>query len=215
MNKVKHTEAMSRTATLFSLGINLHRRSMIIGVPYMEHNVDNDVSFPMAVNFFAGLQSLEEEYVPEDASNPKKHIDIQFLSYGGDVYTSFGIYDRMIQCSVPIHMHVYGACFSGGSLILQAADKRYISNNSRLMLHYGFTSDEGTSDPERLEEYLREHKATMERLVDIYHSRGKATKLTKRKIRDILRIETYLDAKKCIEYGLADEIIEPKEPKIV
>jgi ATP-dependent protease ClpP protease subunit len=105
---------------------------------------------------------------------------------------------------------------SGGSIILQAAAKRLISPNSRLMLHYGFTWDEGTSDPRRLRENLREHEQTMDTLVNIYYSRGKTAKLTKRMLRErILPVETYFNAQQCIEYGLADEIIEPKDLQIV
>ena len=204
-------EAMVKASFLLEKGIDLCNRRMIVGVPYMEHNTENEVGFPLAANFFTGLHVLENFYIPEAGKPVKEHIDIEFMSYGGDVYTSLSVYDRLIASPYKIHMSVYGPCMSGGSVILQAADKRLISANSRLMLHYGFTSDEGTSDPRRRREVEREHEHTMDVLVNIYYSRGKAKKVTKKMLEeDILPYETYVDAKKAVEYGLADEIIEPK-----
>lgn len=210
MSKVKQIEAKDRSVLLLDKGIDLVNRRMIIGIPYMEHNTDNDVNFPLAANFFTGLHALEYFYVPEAGKPPKDHIDIEFVSYGGDVYTSLGIFDRLVMSSVPVHMYVYGPCMSGGSIILQAAEKRFISPHSRLMLHYGFMADEGTSDPKRLKEVVREHEELMETLTLIYLSRAKKNILTKKILQEkILPIETYINATKCIEYGLADQIIEP------
>lgn len=214
MAKAKSGIALERTTLLLEKGIDLVGRRMIVGIPYMEHNTDNDVGFPLAANFFTGLHALENFYVSETGRPPKGHIDIEFVSYGGDVYTSLGIFDRLVMSTVPVHMYVYGPCMSGGSIILQAATKRFISPNSKLMLHYGFTEDEGTSDPRRLKELMREHDQLMDSLVQIYLSRANTEKLTREVLEEkILPIETFLSAEMCIEYGLADEIIEPNMPE--
>lgn len=191
-SKVRQVEALDRTTFFLEKGIDLVGRRMIVGVPYMEHNTENDVSFPLAANFFTGLYALENFYVPGVGKPIKEHIDIEFMSYGGDVYTSLSVYDRLVTSSCKIHMSVYGPCMSGGSIILQASDRRFISDNSRLMLHYGFMSDEGTSDPRRICEMLREDEHAMNVLVNIYYSRGRAKKLTKRMLKEkILPYETF------------------------
>ncbi len=207
--KPKMSDIAERAVLLMERGIDLVNRRMIIGIPFMEHNVDNDVGFPLAANFQAGLHVLQHMYVPIKDTQPREHIEIEFSSYGGDLYSSLGIYDmlRRVTVSVPVHMYVYGPCMSGGSLILQAATKRYMSPNSKLMIHYGFTWDEGTSDPDRLRENLREHEETMDAIVGIYLSRCIKAKLDEQKLRQHLRIETYISAQSCVEWGLADGII--------
>jgi ATP-dependent protease ClpP protease subunit len=207
----RRAEATERAILLLEKGIDLVERRMIVGIPYMEHNPENDVIFPLAANFYTGLHALEHLYVPPKTGVAKEHIEIEFSSYGGDLYTSLGIFDRLTMVSVPVHMYVYGPCQSGGSLILQAATRRYISANSRLMLHYGSTSDEGPSDPWRMKELAREHEELMDLMVRIYMSRCNKLILSEEKLRkEILPSESYLNAEVCLRYGLADEIIEPE-----
>lgn len=238
-----------RLDQLLDKGINLDNRSMIVGIPYMEHNTTNDVEWPLAANFFTGLDALEHLYVQKPGEPPDRPIVIDLTSYGGDLYLSQGIYSRISACTVPVHIRVFGPCMSGGSLILQAADYRLMSEHSRIMLHYGFTGDEGTSDPRRRREELREHEQLMETLIGIYLSKCKnnatalaedmrarllenlsklnpaRTKelesflsdadeevLAERMFREvILPIETYLDARTCLRYGLVDKIIDPSD----
>lgn len=209
-SKTLRAEALERSGKVMETGIDMVHRKMIVGIPFMEHNTDNDVGFPLAANFFAGLHILEHLYMPQSGEPPREHIDIEFMSYGGDLYTSLGIYDRMVMTSVPIHMYVYGPCMSGGSIILQAATRRLISQHSRLMIHYGFSSDEGTSDPKRRKEELRAHIALMKTMQNIIYSRCNKSVLKERRLAELLRIETYIDAETCVKYGLADEIIEPE-----
>lgn len=198
-----------RFELLMEKGIDLIHRKMIIGIPYMEHSVEGYVEFPLAANFFAGLHALEHLYEPPEDEPEVENIEIEFVSYGGDLKTSFGIYDRLMRVSVPVNMCVYGPCESGGSLILQAATRRYISKNTTLMLHYGFTGDEGNSDPKRVEELTRHHMQLMDTLMNIYYARCNHKLLTKKMLKEAMRIESYFDAKTCIKLGLADEIIRP------
>ncbi|MCR4333919.1 MAG: ATP-dependent Clp protease proteolytic subunit [Patescibacteria group bacterium] len=205
------TSQKGRIELLMEQGIALVQRRMVVGVPYLESNIDGYAEFPLAANFFTGLHALEHLYEePDDGSPEVEDIEIDFMNYGGDLMLSLAIYDRLRMVKVPVNIYVYGPYQSGGSLILQATTKRYLSQNSALMLHYGYTGDEGNSDPKRLEEALRHHKYLMERMIDIYYSRCNHTLLTKEKFRDdIMRIESYFEAEKCIELGLADEILEP------
>ena len=204
------TSEKGRIELLLDQGIDLVQRKMIIGVSYMESNTNGCVEFPLAANFFTGLHALEHLYEPPDGEPEVEDIEIEFMNYGGDLMLSLAIYDRLMRSSVPINIYVYGPCESGGSLILQAATRRYISQNAAMMLHYGFTGDEGTSDPKRVQELARHHTRLMERLIDIYYSRCNHKRLTKKQLRDtIMRIESYFDAETCAKLGLADEIIKP------
>ncbi|MDP1689875.1 MAG: ATP-dependent Clp protease proteolytic subunit [bacterium] len=210
MSEITYGPEEGRFKMLMEKGIDLVHRKMIVGIPYIESNTDGYVEFPLAANFFTGLHALEHLYEAEEGEPEVEDIEIEFISYGGDLKLSLGIYDRLMRVKVPVNIYVYGPCESGGSLILQAAAKRYISRNTTLMLHYGFTGDEGTSDPARLREAMRHHEQLMDMLVGIYLSRCNRDRLTEKQLRDdIMRIESYFDAEKCVELGLADEIIEP------
>lgn len=191
-------------------GIDLVQRKMIVGIPYIDSNSDGYVEFPLAANFFSGLHALEHLYEVQEGMPEVEDIEIEFMNYGGDLMLSLAIYDRLMRSTVPITMHVYGPCESGGSLILQAATKRCISRHTAMMLHYGYTGDEGTSDPKRVKELVRHHEQLMERVVGIYYSRCNRAYLTREKLEDdVMRIESYFDAERCIELGLADEIMQP------
>ena len=201
----------ARTDLWMERGVDLVERKMFVGIPHMETNPDGYVDFSLAANFFTGLHALEHLYEPPDDGSPEvPNIEIEFFSYGGDLMTSFGIYDRLMNVSVPVNIYMYGPCESGGSLILQAAARRYISRNTTMMLHYGYTGDEGTSDPRRVKEVVRNHMQLMKKMVKIYYARCNRKVLTKKRLEDdVMRIESYFDAKTCIKYGLADEIIKP------
>ena len=204
------TSGKGRAELWMEKGIDLIHRKMIVGVPHMESNAEGFVEFPLATNFFTGLHALEHLYEPPDDGPEVPNIEIEFFSYGGDLKLSFGIYDRLMRAPVPVNIYMYGPCESGGSLILQAATRRYISRNTTMMLHYGFTGDDGTSDPKRLKEAVRHHNQLMKMLMHIYYARCNRKLLTKKQLRDdIMRIESYFDAKTCIKLGLADEIIKP------
>lgn len=209
-SETRYTAEKGRIELLMEQGIDLVHRKMIVGVPYLESNTDGYVEFPLAANFFTGLHALEHLYEPPDDGPEVEDIEIEFMNYGGDLMLSLAIYDRLMRASVPVNIHVYGPCQSGGSLILQAAAKRYISQNTAMMLHYGFTGDEGTSDPRRLQEAVRHHNYLMDTLVRIYLARCNRARLSEKRLRDdIMRIESYFDAETCVKLGLADEIIKP------
>lgn len=199
-----------RLKILMEKGIDLVQRKMIIGIPHIENNTDGFVEFPLAADIFTGLHVLEHLYEAPEGEPEVEDIELEFMCYGGDLMLSFAIYDRLMQVKVPVNMRVYGPCESGGSLILQAATRRYISKNTTMMVHYGYTGDDGTSDPKRLKEAIRSHNRLMEMMVNIYYARCNHKLLSKKRLRnDIMRIESYFDAKKCVELGLADEIIKP------
>ena len=57
MASVKRTEAVERAVFLLEKGIDLVNRRMIVGIPYMEHNTDSEVSFSLAANFLENSET--------------------------------------------------------------------------------------------------------------------------------------------------------------
>ena len=63
-------------------------------------------------------------------------ILVYLNSYGGDMYSAFGIIDYMRVCDVKIGMACYGAATSAAALILiNATGEIVMSKNSYLMFH--------------------------------------------------------------------------------
>jgi len=73
VGKLKCADASAHTTLLFEKEIDLMDRRMIVGIPYIEQNKDNDVGYPPLANMFAGLHALEHFYVSK-TSFPKKNL---------------------------------------------------------------------------------------------------------------------------------------------
>jgi len=68
--------------------------------------------------------------------NKNREILVYINSYGGDMYSAFGIIDYMRICDVKIGMACYGAAMSGAAMILINATGEIVkSKHSYLMLH--------------------------------------------------------------------------------
>ena len=68
--------------------------------------------------------------------NKNREILVYINSYGGDMYSAFGIIDYMRICDVKIGMACYGAAMSGAAMILiNATGEIVMSKHSYLMLH--------------------------------------------------------------------------------
>jgi|TARA_Y100000310_G_C20691871_1_gene822830 ATP-dependent Clp protease protease subunit len=79
--------------------------------------------------FITGINYLVEQ-------NGDREILVYINSYGGDMYSAFGIIDYMRVCNVKIGMACYGAAMSGAAMILiNATGEKVMSKHSYLMLH--------------------------------------------------------------------------------
>lgn len=103
-------------------------------------------------------------------------------------------------------MEVYGCAMSMGSVILQAADIRVMHPNSTMMIHYGEAGmvghakdfDRVAAEYDRLNKWLE--NLYLEKMREVNE------KITLRKVKDILKFDTYLTAEDSVKLGLADLI---------
>lgn len=130
---------------------------------------------------------------------------------GGDEYHCFAIFDAIKNSKAEVTIKVLGHAMSAGSMILQAADKRIMSANSRQMIHYGTwgTHDHAKTTQKHAEEGLKIDK-WIERM---YLSRiqEKNPNFTLKKLKKMLDHDTFLTAKESVELGLADEVVGEEE----
>ena len=161
----------------------------------------------MANHLVAQLLLLESQ-------NNEAPINMYVNSPGGLVTEGLAIYDTMQYIKSPIHTIVIGQAASMGSLLAQAGDKRFMTKNSRHMIHRVSSGTSGTSGSVHVQEMefedqirrLEESKNLNKRLTEIYakhNSKGK----TFDELFEDMKYDTYMSPEDALDYGLVDEII--------
>jgi ATP-dependent protease ClpP protease subunit len=131
-----------------------------------------------------------------------KPIYLHITTNGGDLLSGFFAYDKIKASRIPIRTVIEGSVASAGSLMSIAGSHRYMTPNSHLLIHQLRTGMFGTY------EELIDEKANcnqfMTKLVSIYHANCNG-RLSKTKIREILKRDIFWDTKTAIQNGLVDE----------
>lgn len=137
-----------------------------------------------------------------------KPINLLINNIGGDDYHCIAIYDALKCCRSKVHATVFGQAMSAGSIILQAADKRFISPSSKLMIHYGTWLYGGHSKD--FDKWSEENKKISSWMENVYLSRIKEINpsYSLKDLRKLLIFDTFLTAEESVELGLADEILK-------
>lgn len=180
-------------------GILIPRRIIYLGsITTDVEGSESSVDAAMARKFEIAMRTLEY-------FDPKSPITIMMNNPGGDLYHSLAIYDRIMDSPCHVTIQATGYVMSGGSLILQAGDKRLLTRNSTVLLHYGTPSsnDDHHANADRWAEENKRLRGVME---DIYF--GQMTKkdptISREKVQQLLLFDTFMDPAKAIRLGLAD-----------
>lgn len=132
-----------------------------------------------------------------------KPIYLHITTNGGDLLSGFFAYDKIKASRVPIRTIIEGSVASAGSLMSIAGSQRYMTPNSHLLIHQLRTGIIGTY------EELVDEKANcnqfMSKLVSLYHINCNG-RLSKTKIRDILKRDIFWDATTAIQNGFVDKV---------
>lgn len=146
-----------------------------------------------SANYFKNL--LEE-------NKNVKNINIYINSLGGSVYEGIGIYTNLKRHSAYKTVYIDGFACSIASVIAMAGDKIIMPKNTLMMVHNVWTWASGNATE------LRKIADDLEKMntlaVESYLDKA-GDKLNEEKIRELMDAESYLTAKECVEYGLADE----------
>ena len=132
-----------------------------------------------------------------------KPIYLHITTNGGDLLAGFFGYDKVKDSRLPIHTIVEGSVASAGSLLSMAGKTRYMTPHSHLLIHQLRTGMFGTY--EELVDEKNNCNQFMSRLVKLYQENSKG-KLSKTKIKEILKRDIFWDTKTAITNGLVDEV---------
>ena len=152
------------------------------------------------------IQTFLKECEEESQIDP---IKIYINCFGGSLNALFSILDMIKNCKCPIYTVDIGEADSAAALILAAGTKRFITQNSRVMLHEVQISMFIDLQPTSA---VRAQMKEFEIFNDRFFT--ELSKLTKKERsvleKDIIGKDLYLSAKEAIEYGVVDEIVTPE-----
>jgi ATP-dependent Clp protease protease subunit len=159
-----------------------------------------------SIDYDQSEQVIKNLHILDNLNNDP--ITILMNSNGGDCDQGMSIYEAIRLCKSHVTVKVIGQVQSMAAWILQIADHRIMSKNSRLMVHTGTM---GLSDdhPENNKKWMKQWEKDEIIFEDILLEKIKLKHIdfTRKKIKDMLRFDTILTPEEALELGLIDEII--------
>jgi ATP-dependent Clp protease protease subunit len=150
------------------------------------------------------------ERLRELANDSDRPITLYINTAGGNVTDGLAIHDsirQLIRRGVDVTIVVQGMAYSMGSVVLQAASQghRLALPHSWIMIHEPakWAGWQSTSAAAQHLDRLKQMQAQIYQILS--HRSGRPLRQI---IRDTKRTDFYLDAKKALDYGLIDGIVE-------
>jgi ATP-dependent Clp protease, protease subunit len=147
-----------------------------------------------------------------EAEDPEKDISVYINSPGGEAYAGMAIYDTMQFVRPDVRTTCVGMGMSAAAMVLAggAPGKRFALPNSKIMIHQGSAGFRGA--PVDIEIQAREVLSLTRRMAEIFaHHTGKPVGQV---MKDIDR-DRFMTPEEARDYGLIDEIIQPRNGSVV
>ncbi len=136
-------------------------------------------------------------------------ITIWLNSPGGDCIAASQIYSMLVDYKGEVTVKIDGLAASAASVIAMAGTKVLMSPTSLMMIHNPATSAFGDyKDMAKAIEMLDEVK---ESIINAYETK---TKLSRTQLSHMMDNETWMNAKKALELGFIDGIIEDEKKQV-
>lgn len=137
-----------------------------------------------------------------------KEINLHINSPGGSVFEGIAIYNMLKQHKAKVNIYVDALAASIASVIAMSGDAIFMPSNSMMMIHNPFTLAVGNANE------LRKAADDLDQITkaSIASYLAKAgDKLDESTLKDLMDNETWLTAEEAVDYGLADEVLEPNQ----
>jgi ATP-dependent protease ClpP protease subunit len=158
--------------------------------------------------------SMLESAIKEAKRLNQAVLPILINSPGGEVYALLRMVDSLKASGLKTVGILNGIAMSCGSVLFAFCDKRYMSENSTVMVHpvshmaWGTTSDVQSSAS-----HAQEKEAVLYSILN--NAMGKGDSFVQGLISGNNGADVYLNADKCLEYGLIHEISIPDITQII
>lgn len=152
-------------------------------------------------------QKMREQLREVDSIEADRII-VNISSLGGDVDHGLAIHDLLAANAAPVETHVIGMTASAATIIAQAGDERFMSDNALYLVHRAWTLGMGNAnDFEALADDL---KKLDDRISNIY---AKRSNRDQQEFMDLMNEANgdgiWISAEEAQGFGLIDEITEP------
>lgn len=137
-------------------------------------------------------------------------LAVKIASPGGSVSEGLEIMmwlDSLSLKGIEIITIVVGNSYSIASLIMLAADRKFISKHGEIMVHNPMIPELEYVNANELEKHVKDLRDLEEVMYYLYQT---FTNLDKNTIKELMDNETYLSPKDAIKYGFADSILDIK-----
>ena len=174
--------------------------------------IQNNKDEPNEAVLYLNGTIAEESWFDDDVTpkifkgeleNHQGDITVWINSPGGDCIAAAQIYNLLIEHKGNVTVKIDGIAASAASVIAMAGTTVKMSPVAMLMIHNPMTIAYGnTSEMEKAIEMLQEVK---ESIINAYELK---TGLSRNKLSKLMDNETWMDARKAVELGFADEMME-------
>ena len=158
----------------------------------------SDIDENACLQICDGLLDLQNDDISRD-------ITLIINSNGGQVYELFSIIDMMECVNPDIRTIVLGKAMSAGAVlaICGTKGKRFMTKNSRLMLHSVSSGTYGNIHDIKVD--IEEFKRLNQQIIEIISERSN---LSVKEIEDLIQRDRYILPDEAIKFGFIDGIIE-------
>lgn len=136
-----------------------------------------------------------------------KEINININSPGGSIMDGFSIFHAITNSEATVNTHIVGVAASMAGIFALAGDHITIVDFGQVMLHDPLISSNGKKIEDLTPEQEKALNAMRASLLMILKNR---TNKTEKELSEMLKAETWLNAKEALEGGFVDEIVSSK-----
>lgn len=149
------------------------------------------------------ITDLRHKYIDLGISG-RPEIRIWIRSDGGDLHAGLSAMDciRSLKKVAKIRTIADGVCASAATFILLGGRTRHMTENSYVLIHQ-LNMDGTWGKFEDFKDQMENLSQFMDRFKDIYTCE---TKIPERDLKKLLKRDVYMDATKCLDWGVVDEI---------
>lgn len=130
------------------------------------------------------------------------NINLHIQSNGGTLMHAIYLMDYIHNMRTPVYTYIDGHAASAATIISIAGKKRYMTENSLMMIHQLSSGSQGKYS--ELEDSIENMNTLMKIVKNAYL---KYTKIPEHELDDILKHDIWFDSHTCLNYGLVDEIL--------
>jgi len=209
--------------------IYIPTRTIFMGSAIYLDEDESGTDHMMAETIIKALHILDNQ----DAASKRgdKPINIIMNNVGGDIFHGMAIFDSIKNCKNHITIRVHGHAMSMGSIILQSADHRVMTKNSKIMIHYGSlnvggharTAYKWTDEVKRFDKKMEEiflekidgRKLSLWKYLTLVgkqneipsgNAKNKKVEINCERLQAMLNFDTFIDAETALELNLIDAI---------